>query len=81
VKGLYKQALAGNLPHFTGVSDPYEPPPNPDVVVRSDRETVEVSVARVLGWLIDRGLIDRGVLDASTQPPGVQASPEEAVRS
>ena len=70
VKGLYKQALAGNLPHFTGVSDPYEPPPNPEVVVRSDRETVEVSVARVLGWLIDRGLIDRGALiDRSSSQP------------
>jgi adenylyl-sulfate kinase len=57
VKGLYKQALAGELPHFTGVSDPYEPPTNPEVIVRSDRETVDVSVARVLDWLIDRGLI------------------------
>jgi adenylylsulfate kinase len=70
VKGLYKQALAGNLPHFTGVSDPYEPPPNPEVVVRSDRETVEVSVSRVLDWLIENGLLDRAAL-----------SPEEALKS
>jgi adenylyl-sulfate kinase len=65
VKGLYKQALAGDLPHFTGVSDPYEPPSNPDVVVRSDRETVEVSVARVIDWLIDRQVIDVSALTAS----------------
>jgi adenylyl-sulfate kinase len=74
VKGLYKQALAGTLPHFTGVSDPYEPPSNPEVVVRSDRETVEVSAARVLGWLIDRGLIDRDAISP-------QESAEEAVKS
>jgi adenylyl-sulfate kinase len=69
VKGLYKQALAGNLPHFTGVSDPYEPPANPEVVVRSDRETVEVSVARVLDWLIERGLIERGLIDRAAVSP------------
>jgi adenylyl-sulfate kinase len=73
VKGLYKQALAGTLPHFTGVSDPYEPPQNPEVIVRSDRETVEVSVERVLAWLIERGLIDAGLIG-----PGLV---EEAVRS
>jgi hypothetical protein len=48
VKGLYKQALAGALPHFTGVSDPYEPPTHPDVTVHSDQETVEESAARIL---------------------------------
>ncbi len=57
VKGLYKKALAGEVGNFTGISDPYEPPQNPDVVVRSDRETVEVSVDRVWQELIDRGLI------------------------
>src|SRR5262249_23705929 len=36
VKGLYKKALAGEIAHFTGVSDPYEPPANPDVVVHTD---------------------------------------------
>lgn len=57
VKGLYRKALAGELAHFTGVSDPYEPPPNPEIVVRSDQESVETSAARVLGWLADQGLI------------------------
>ena len=41
VKGLYKKALAGEIGNFTGVSDPYEEPSSPDVVVRSDRETIE----------------------------------------
>ncbi len=51
VKGLYRKALAGELPHFTGVSDPYEPPARPDVVVRSDRESIEESLARILAAL------------------------------
>jgi adenylyl-sulfate kinase len=51
VKGLYKKALAGELPHFTGISDPYEPPTRPEVIVRSDRETVEESLARILAAL------------------------------
>lgn len=57
VKGLYKQAMAGLIPHFTGVSDPYEPPANPDLWIRSDRETVEHSVERVWTMLKDRDLI------------------------
>lgn len=51
VKGLYKKALAGELRHFTGVSDPYEPPTRPEVIVRSDRETVAESLARILASL------------------------------
>ncbi len=51
VKGLYRKALRGELPHFTGVSDPYEPPLNPDVVVSSATETPEKSAARILDFL------------------------------
>jgi adenylyl-sulfate kinase len=58
VKGLYKKALAGEIRHFTGVSDPYEPPANPDVVVRSDRDTVADGLERILAALAERGLID-----------------------
>jgi len=57
VKGLYKKALAGEVPHFTGISDPYEPPLNPDVTVRSDKESVDESVDRVWAELMRRGLI------------------------
>jgi adenylyl-sulfate kinase len=57
VKGLYKRALAGELKGFTGVSDPYEEPLNPDVVVETDRESVEFSVNKILGDLEQRGLI------------------------
>jgi adenylyl-sulfate kinase len=57
VKGLYKKALAGELDHFTGVSDPYEAPDKPDVVVDSEKETVEESVSTILGELSKRGFL------------------------
>jgi adenylyl-sulfate kinase len=59
VKGLYKKALAGEIKNFTGVSDPYEPPLSPEVVVRTDRETPEESAARVLAALEDLGYLPR----------------------
>jgi adenylylsulfate kinase len=62
VKGLYKKALAGEIGNFTGVSDPYEAPANPEVQVRSDTESIDESLARILGFLAARGLIDPGVL-------------------
>ena len=46
-KGLYKRALAGEIGNFTGVSDPYEPPVSPSVVVHSDRESVEESIEKI----------------------------------
>jgi len=48
VKGLYARALRGEVPNFTGVSDPYEEPLSPEVVVETDKETVEESVAKIL---------------------------------
>ncbi|MBU8897489.1 adenylyl-sulfate kinase [Corallococcus sp. M34] len=57
VKGLYKKALAGEIQHFTGVSDPYEAPESPELVVHSDSETVEASLGRILDLLRARGLL------------------------
>jgi adenylylsulfate kinase len=57
VKGLYAKALRGEIPNFTGVSDPYEPPLNPEVVVRSDSETVEESLAKVVDYLDRAGYL------------------------
>jgi adenylylsulfate kinase-like enzyme len=56
VKGLYARALAGEIPNFTGVSDPYEPPPVPELVLHTDQEAVEDSVERVLDCLERLGL-------------------------
>jgi adenylyl-sulfate kinase len=59
VKGLYKKARAGQIPHFTGISDPYEPPVKPELVVETGSEPVEASGAKVLAYLEGRGLLPR----------------------
>jgi adenylylsulfate kinase len=48
VKGLYKKAFAGEIEQFTGVSDPYEPPNAPDLVLKTDEESPEASAQRVI---------------------------------
>jgi adenylyl-sulfate kinase len=57
VKGLYAKARAGQIPHFTGVTDPYEPPSAPEVVVRTGEESLEQSTAKVIEHLQRRGLV------------------------
>lgn len=57
VKGLYKKALAGEIKNFTGVSDPYEAPLNPEVTYHSDRETVQESADKILRKLAELELI------------------------
>jgi adenylylsulfate kinase len=49
-KGLYKRALAGELTHFTGVSDPYEAPERPDLRIRTDRTSIDDSVRCLLAF-------------------------------
>jgi adenylyl-sulfate kinase len=56
-KGLYAQALRGQIEHFTGISDPYEVPPSPDIIVRTDRESVDASLRRIVYQLEVRGLV------------------------
>ena len=58
VKGLYKKALAGEIAHFTGVSDPYEPPLTPRSSSSTDRESVAESLGRILAALEERGLLE-----------------------
>jgi len=48
VKGMYRKALAGEITGFTGVDDPYEEPPNPELILDTDKETVEESVQKAL---------------------------------
>ncbi len=57
VKGLYAKALKGEIQHFTGISDPYEEPEHPDVVVDSGAETVQQSLQRILKHLELRGYV------------------------
>jgi adenylyl-sulfate kinase len=56
VKGLYRRALAGEIKEFTGVSDPYEEPTRPELVIDTDRESVSESVMRILDKLDELGL-------------------------
>ena len=58
VKGLYAKALRGEIPNFTGISDPYEEPLNPEVVLETDKETVEESLAKVVAKLEELGYLD-----------------------
>jgi adenylyl-sulfate kinase len=55
VKGLYAKALAGDVEHFTGISDPYEEPPSPDITIDSSVETVEESTTRILSHILNHG--------------------------
>jgi adenylylsulfate kinase len=59
VKGLYKRARAGEIPHFTGLTSPYEPPEAPEFRVK----TGEWSVATSLKWILE-GLEGRGILSS-----------------
>jgi len=54
IKGLYRKARAGQLPGFTGIDDPYEPPLSPEVECRTDRESLAESVDKVLRYLEPR---------------------------
>ena len=57
VKGLYAKALAGDLPQFTGVSDPYEPPTSPELVIDTEGQAPAQSADLVLDRLATLGLV------------------------
>jgi adenylyl-sulfate kinase len=56
VKGLYARARAGTIPEFTGVSDPYETPENPEITIETEARTPAESAAEVVAWLERAGL-------------------------
>ena len=56
-KGLYKKALAGEIKEFTGVSDPYEEPLNPEIVLDTENESPEESAEKLIALLEERQLI------------------------
>lgn len=57
VKGLYQKARSGQIKNFTGIDDPYEPPLNADIECRTDLESLEESVSKVLAKLEERGYV------------------------
>ncbi|MGH2457854.1 MAG: adenylyl-sulfate kinase [Chloroflexota bacterium] len=67
VKGLYAKALRGEIANFTGVSDPYEEPADPDVVVETNRQSPAESVATVLAALERAGYVQSAALSGTNQ--------------
>jgi adenylyl-sulfate kinase len=63
VKGLYQRAIAGELPSFTGISDPYEEPRYPDLELNTDEESPSLSVERALSLLVERGFAPPAVTE------------------
>lgn len=57
VKGMYKKARAGEIKGFTGISDPYEEPPSPDISVNTQNEGVDESARRLSEFLGSRSLV------------------------
>ena len=66
VKGMYKKAIAGEIPNFTGISDPFEAPANPEIHIHTDQETPAASAQRILSYLEERSFIP--VREAALQP-------------
>src|SRR5437588_1629690 len=58
VKGLYKLVDEGKIKNFTGVDDPYEEPVHPELIVETDKETVEESVSRIFAKLVELGYLE-----------------------
>jgi adenylylsulfate kinase len=55
-KGLYCRALMGEIPSFTGISDPYEPPLAPEVECNTESDTIDQCVAKILDTVFSKGL-------------------------
>jgi adenylylsulfate kinase len=55
--GKYKKALAGEIPNFVGITEPYEPPGSPEVTIHSDVEAVEAGALRIFQALLDLGYV------------------------
>jgi adenylylsulfate kinase len=56
-KGLYNKARAGLIPEYTGINAPYEEPENPEMVIETDKETVEGGVNRIISYLEGKGIM------------------------
>lgn len=56
-KGLYRKARAGQIPNFTGIDSPYEPPQAPELHLHTDRHDVPELVEQVIVWMRERGIL------------------------
>lgn len=58
VKGLYEKARKGIIKQFTGIDDPYEEPENPEIVIETDKQTLEESANKVVSYLNEKGYLN-----------------------
>jgi adenylylsulfate kinase len=58
VKGLYKRARAGEIKNYTGIDSPYEAPDNPELVIDTERDSLEESVTKVIDFLKFKEIIN-----------------------
>jgi adenylylsulfate kinase len=58
VKGMYRKAIEGKIKEFTGVSDPYEEPVDPEILLETAKETLEESTAKVLAKMRELGYLE-----------------------
>ena len=58
VKGLYKRARAGEIKNYTGIDSPYEIPEDPEIIIDTDKESVQESVAKVIELLKNKNIIN-----------------------
>ena len=59
VKGLYKKAREGIIKGFTGIDDPYEAPPNPEITIDTSKQSLEEAVDSIMAYLNDRGVLPK----------------------
>ncbi|MGC8645648.1 MAG: adenylyl-sulfate kinase [Thermoplasmata archaeon] len=57
-KGLYKKALSGEITNLTGLQDPYEEPISPEIIVDTDKLSIDESVKTIMNYLVSKGLVD-----------------------
>lgn len=67
VKGLYKKAIAGEIPQFTGISDPYEAPLTPELELDTSHGSIEDGATRILGKLRELGYLDAAGAELSAE--------------
>jgi adenylylsulfate kinase len=58
-KGLYKKAVTGEIEHFTGISDPYEPPENPEITVNTEVMSPNACVKHIMKYLYRNGYLQK----------------------
>lgn len=81
VKGLYKKARAGEIQQFTGISDPYEAPENPEITLHTDQESVDDSVNTVIAKLAQLGYLPEEYANASAYTAEEEALVSERLKN